>query len=304
MEITLIFKPRCYNERDYKAYYHSVGPETSDSIGYVHQIRLETLDGIGSVHRRVVDVWILNRMMDRGSRANPTEGWKIGFGVKPNADLLVLIDMHSDYVNGQLVHSIDTHGECWTQDASELFRHYMGPELFRHSLDMAGLKGMILLACGLAFNVPSHFKSITSLVSRYDTLHLWSVFDDVEEFSNHLTFIIGFTGHSVQPSVVMPFMLWVVTQAYIYQMPVETTLEHEIANWTLLCHTPVVLVCQGQKGQLIGQKYIASTPSGCVWGLPPWCGNDSCEPQPRDIKVMQSPRQGTNFLKFHCNHCH
>jgi hypothetical protein len=39
---------------------------------------------------------------------------------KPNADMLVLVDTHSDYVNGQLVHSIDKHGECWTQDASEV----------------------------------------------------------------------------------------------------------------------------------------------------------------------------------------
>ncbi|KAG1766106.1 hypothetical protein EDD22DRAFT_845151 [Suillus occidentalis] len=59
----------------------SVRPETSDSIGYVHQIRPETSDGIGSVHQRVVDVWISNRMMDGGGRANPTEGWKVGFRV-------------------------------------------------------------------------------------------------------------------------------------------------------------------------------------------------------------------------------
>jgi hypothetical protein len=31
------------------------------------------LDGIGSVHQMVVDVRISNWMMDRGSRANPTE---------------------------------------------------------------------------------------------------------------------------------------------------------------------------------------------------------------------------------------
>jgi hypothetical protein len=47
--------------------------ETSDDIGYVHQTGPETSDGIGSMHGMVVDVWISNWMMDRGSRANPTE---------------------------------------------------------------------------------------------------------------------------------------------------------------------------------------------------------------------------------------
>ncbi|KAG1764942.1 hypothetical protein EDD22DRAFT_845643 [Suillus occidentalis] len=34
-----------------------------------------------SVHRMVVDVWISNWMMDRGSRANPTDGWEVGFRI-------------------------------------------------------------------------------------------------------------------------------------------------------------------------------------------------------------------------------
>jgi hypothetical protein len=56
-------------------------------------------------------------------------------------------------------------------------------------------------------------------------------------------FIIGFTAHSVQSSVVMPFMLRVIIQVYIYQMPIELALEQEIVNWTLLSYTLVVLVC-------------------------------------------------------------
>lgn len=36
---------------------------------------------------------------------------------KSDTNLLVLADIHSDYVNGQLVHSSDKHGEYWTQDA-------------------------------------------------------------------------------------------------------------------------------------------------------------------------------------------
>lgn len=39
---------------------------------------------------------------------------------RPEADFLVLMDTHSDYDNGELVHSIDKNGNAWTQDASEV----------------------------------------------------------------------------------------------------------------------------------------------------------------------------------------
>ncbi|KAG1853981.1 hypothetical protein F4604DRAFT_1932950 [Suillus subluteus] len=161
---------------------------------------------------------------------------------QPETDLLVLIDTHSDYENGELVHSVDKHGDVWTQNASELVRHYLGPELWKRSLDMIGTKGMILLACGPAFTKQSHFETIKTLVSRYDTPQPWRLFNDIGGFSKRLLFVIGFTAHSVQPSVVMPFMLRLIIQVYIHQMPVKQALEQEIAHWTLLNHTPVVLL--------------------------------------------------------------
>ncbi|KAG2335539.1 hypothetical protein BDR05DRAFT_425743 [Suillus weaverae] len=205
---------------------------------------------------------------------------------RPETDLLVLMDTHSDYENGELVHSVDKHGNAWTQDASEVFRHHLGPELWKRSLNMVGTKGMILLACGPAFTNQSHFETIKSLVS-----------------SKRLLFVIGFTAHSVQPSLVMPFMLRLIIQVYIHQMPVEQALEREIAHWTLLSHTPVVLVCWDLQGHLISRRYIASIPSGCVWGLSPRCGNHLCNPGPGDIKAKRSYRQGTNFFRFQCNRC-
>lgn len=39
---------------------------------------------------------------------------------RPETDLLVLVDTHSDYENGELVHSVDKHGNAWTQEASEV----------------------------------------------------------------------------------------------------------------------------------------------------------------------------------------
>lgn len=39
---------------------------------------------------------------------------------RSEADFLVLIDTHSDYENGELVHSVDKHGNVWTQDATEV----------------------------------------------------------------------------------------------------------------------------------------------------------------------------------------
>ncbi|KAG2362863.1 hypothetical protein BDR07DRAFT_977993 [Suillus spraguei] len=196
------------------------------------------------------------------------------------------MDTHSDYMNGELVHSVDKKGNAWTQSATEVLRHHLGPELWKRSVDMRGIKGMILLACGPAIMHPSQFEHIKSLVS-----------------SKRLQFIIGFTAHSVQPSVVMPFMQRVVTQVYIHQMPVEQALEMEISHWSMLSHTPVVLVCWNQEGCLVSRRYIASTPHGCVWGLPPRCGNVLCDPQPGDIQAKRSPRQGTKFLKFKCNRC-
>ncbi|KAG1764986.1 hypothetical protein EDD22DRAFT_845582 [Suillus occidentalis] len=71
-----------------------------------HSVRPETSDGVGSVHRRVVDVWISNWMMDRGSRANPTEGWKVGFRVR---------DMTTKQVDeGQMMDSQDLAGTSKT----------------------------------------------------------------------------------------------------------------------------------------------------------------------------------------------
>lgn len=100
----------------------------------------------------------------------------------------------------------------------------------------------------------------------------------------------------------MPFMLQTIVEVYIHQKPVQLALEQQITNWTLLSHTPVVLVCWNQEGRLISQRYIAATPFGCVWGLPPRCGNQLCNPKPGDIKAKRS-RQGTGFSKFHCNRC-
>ncbi|KAG2090489.1 uncharacterized protein F5147DRAFT_658156 [Suillus discolor] len=128
---------------------------------------------------------------------------------KSETDLLVLVDTHSDYESGELVHSVDKHGIAWTQESSEVLHHHLGPELRKWSMDMRGTKGIILLACGPVFTQPLYFENIKLLVS-------------------------SFTAHSVQPSVVMPFMLWVAVQVYTNGMPVKLALEKEIANLTLL----------------------------------------------------------------------
>ncbi|KAG1817621.1 uncharacterized protein BJ212DRAFT_1480176 [Suillus subaureus] len=179
-----------------------------------------------------------------------------------------------DYDNGKLVHSVDKHGNAWTQDASEVLCHHLGPELWKQSLDMAGTKGMILLACGSMFMKPLHFEKIKSLVS-----------------SKRLQFIIGFTAHSVQPSMVMPFMLWVIIQVYIHHLPVEQALEQEIAHWSLLSHIPMVLICWNQDKHLISQKYITSTLSGKCGAFPP---NVAIPMQPsawgHPSQTLQSPR--------------
>jgi hypothetical protein len=39
---------------------------------------------------------------------------------KPETDFLVLMDTHSDYENGELVHSVDKNGDIWTQGASDV----------------------------------------------------------------------------------------------------------------------------------------------------------------------------------------
>jgi hypothetical protein len=99
-------------------------------------------------------------------------------------------------------------------------------------------------------------------------------------------------------------MLQTIIQVYIHRVPVQLALEREIANWTLLSHTPVVLVCWNTEGHLISKRYIASTPFGCVWGLPPRCGNQLCKPKPGDIKAKRARScKGTEFFKFHCNRC-
>ncbi|KAG1868939.1 hypothetical protein DFJ58DRAFT_837776 [Suillus subalutaceus] len=183
---------------------------------------------------------------------------------KPEADFLVLMDTHSDYDNGELVHSVDKHGNAWTQDASEVLCHHLGPELWKRSLDMAGTKGMILLACGSTFTKPLHFEKSSHWSPGMIPPIPGVFFNDICGSSKRLQFITGFTAHSVQPSVVMPFILWVIIQVYIHHLPVEQALEQEIAHWSLLSHTPVVLICWNKDKHL-----ISPTISGNVWGLPP-----------------------------------
>ncbi|KAG2126342.1 uncharacterized protein EDB93DRAFT_1274406 [Suillus bovinus] len=203
----------------------------------------------------------------------------------PLANLLVLVDSHSDHDCGELVHGTRDDGEAVTRDAEKVLRHYIGPELWKMSEKMSGTKGMILLACGPTFTVRSHFEIIKNLVS-----------------SKRLHFIIGFTAYSVQPTIVMPFMLRIAVEIYIYKKPVELAVEQVISSWTLLCHTPVVLVCWTKHGELVSRRYLASTPSGSVWGLTPRCGDRTCQAGPGDIKITRG-RQKDKYLKFHCNRC-
>lgn len=121
-------------------------------------------------------------------------------------------------------------------------------------------------------------------------------------FSKRLHFIIGFTAYSVQPTMVMPFMLRIAVEIYIHKKPVELAVEEVISSWTLLCHTPVVLVCWTRDNMLVSRRYLASTPSGSVWGLNPRCGDRNCQAGPGDIKTIRG-RQKDKYLKFHCNRC-
>jgi hypothetical protein len=108
----------------------------------------------------------------------------------PLANLLVLVDSHSDYDCGELVHGTRDDGQAITRDAEkvgasdypflhhlstsvthfdncpQVLRHYIGPELWKLSEKMSGTKGMILVACGPTFTVRSHFEIIKNLVSR------------------------------------------------------------------------------------------------------------------------------------------
>ncbi|KAG1770824.1 hypothetical protein EV702DRAFT_1049269 [Suillus placidus] len=204
---------------------------------------------------------------------------------RPASNLLVLVDSHSDYDCGELVHGTRDDGQAVTRDAEKVLRHYIGPELWKLSENMPGTKGMILLACGPTFTVRSHFEIIKNLVS-----------------SKRLHFVIGFTAHSVQPTMVMPFMLRIAVEIYVHQKPVELAVEEVISNWTLLCHTPVVLVCWTRRGEFVSRRYLASTPSGSVWGLTPRCGDRNCQAGPGDIKTIRG-RQKDKHLKFHCNRC-
>ncbi|KAG9310615.1 hypothetical protein JVU11DRAFT_9182 [Chiua virens] len=206
-----------------------------------------------------------------------------------HTDVLILLDAHSDRSTGLVTHDHSNDGYSRIDRVDQVLSHYIGPDIWKRLPAVAGIKGLFLLTCGAAFTIREHF--VTGIIPLVET----GKFD----------FIIGFSASSVQPNLVMPFMLEVVNEIYVNRTPVEEVFQREIPrHWDLLKHTPVVLVSKTDGARLISRRYILSLPPWTLWGLVPMCGNEECHAGPGNIKVNTPTRRKTHDVaKFKCNKC-
>jgi hypothetical protein len=122
--------------------------------------------------------------------------------------------------------------------------------------------------------------------------------------SNLFTFVVGFSGPSVVPRIVMLALLQFLRLAYLYQERVWEALVSSFLDHRLLTHSPVVLIFR-DNDKIISRQLIYSVPQSRPWGLLPRCGDPDCSSLPGSFNIVGGRRQGENHptFKIKCLKC-
>jgi hypothetical protein len=126
-------------------------------------------------------------------------------------------------------------------------------------------------------------------------------------FRGLFKFILGFTGTSVVPRIVMLAVLQFLRLTFMYNDPLWDSLTQSFLDHRLLTHSPVVLVYTDEStgSNVIARQLVYSVPQARPWGLLPRCGHPTCNAPPGSLRVIGGKKQNENHPKFKlkCNQC-
>ena len=125
--------------------------------------------------------------------------------------------------------------------------------------------------------------------------------------SGPFSFVVGFTGHSIIPSLVVPHLINFVRDVTCFDDDLWESLvkafthDHRVASVT-----DVVLIYR-EKGNIHSRSLVYSNPLSRPWGLNPRCANPQCFSLPGNIafRVSKSRRGDGNhqFTSCECVAC-
>jgi hypothetical protein len=117
-------------------------------------------------------------------------------------------------------------------------------------------------------------------------------------------FVLGFTGPSVVPHVIILQILSFLKAVFMHCKPVWESLLSNFLDQRLLSHSPVVLIFR-ENEETISRRIIYSIPEARPWGFQPRCGDPECLALPGSFHVKGSRRQHENhpFFKVKCLKC-
>lgn len=95
---------------------------------------------------------------------------------------MLCFDAHADEDSGEIIYGENRNGESVSDELDivcyylsqlrfgliyfQLVDSYMGSTLRTAVLELKGIKGLVLLSCGPAWNSPKHFNRVKSLVAK------------------------------------------------------------------------------------------------------------------------------------------
>jgi hypothetical protein len=127
----------------------------------------------------------------------------------------------------------------------------------------------------------------------------WAVND--KAFRGFFDFILGFTGTSVVPRIVMLAILRFLNMVYMHKEPLWGSFAstHTFLDHRILTHTPVVLIYHDTiTGGVVSRQVIYSTPQARPWGLLPRCGDPGCRSLPGSFHINGGRHQKKNHPSF------
>ncbi|KIM86362.1 hypothetical protein PILCRDRAFT_86558 [Piloderma croceum F 1598] len=136
------------------------------------------------------------------------------------------------YQSGGLVHGQDINNVLWISLVDQVYKKFTR-ENIREALDRSrGVKGLFLMACGMAFTNATHFSILKGLVD-----------------SGKFTFLLGFRAFTILPRNVMATAVVFLCSVFIDQTPIwDACVMAFTANLSVLQTSPLVIVyCEGTR---------------------------------------------------------
>jgi hypothetical protein len=249
------------------------------------------------------------------------------------ANLVIVLDTHSDAFSGQLQATGGLTGVSTTLTLPDLVRTYVGDNILEemarasalarsytgvHEISpgvapwaditprvRGGWRVMVMVACGSAVRQPVHWDYITQLFTQYVFPLIEQTIADAEKlYSKCLDLLIGFGGHETMPHDVQPFVNGLVEKVAIHGIDgdIWRIVRDNLIAYPSTVTTNTVIAAYATDSGFVAREigmHRAERPLGYHFAS---CGTADCPSKERPGHILGELRDMTS-ARIRCKTC-